>query len=113
MISVPEQLLKATDELVSYKLIDKKGRELFAHRVVQEAMIDKNTPEVQEYFDSASSLVYEAFPKQVDGNYLASQWEFCEAYISHSAQLSRHFGRFRCSTARKLKGYVRVVVWLM
>lgn len=47
--------------------------------------------ELQEYFEAAIALVYEAFPKQRNGGTLADKWGACAAYISHAAHLSYQF----------------------
>lgn len=106
VISAPQKLEDTIKELESYKLIVKEGRMLFIHRVVQEAMNYDSSTELQECFDSASAVVYEAFPKQVNGDYLASQWATCEQYISHGAQLGRLFARFRSGFRTTLQGCV-------
>jgi hypothetical protein len=64
VITPPPLLRKAIDELVNFKLIKQEGRELWAHRVVQEAMNYHSSEDLQEYFDAAVALVYEAFPSR-------------------------------------------------
>jgi hypothetical protein len=91
VISAPPLLRAALDELVTYKLIKEEGRELWAHRVVQEAMNYHSDKDLQNCFDAAVSLVHEAFPKQVHGDNLSGQWGRCENYISHGARLSLQF----------------------
>jgi hypothetical protein len=103
VITTPPLLRAAIDELVDFKLITEEGRELRAHRVVQEAMNYLSYRDLQAYFDSASSLVYEAFPKQVAGDYLSTQWSACQTYISHGAHLSLQFSTYRRASS-KLKG---------
>jgi galactokinase len=96
----------AIDELVSFKLIKLEGRELRAHRVVQEAMNYHSSQDLQDYFDCATALVYEAFPKQVHGDYLSGQWGACETYIPHGAHLSSQFTNLNraLGAESKLKG---------
>jgi hypothetical protein len=107
VITPPPLLQAALDELVSFKLLKQEGRELFAHRVVQEAMIyhiSHSSQDLQDYFDSAVALVYEAFPKQVHGDYLsAGQWGACEKYIPHGAHLSVQFDDFNRAGGVKSK----------
>ena len=91
VISAPPLLRAAIDELVAYKLIKKEGRELWAHRVVQEAMNYHSFNDLQDTFDAAVALVYEAFPKQVHGDYLSGQWGRCETYVSHGVYLNFQF----------------------
>jgi hypothetical protein len=106
VISAPPLLRAALDELVDFKLIKQEGRELWAHRVVQEAMNYHSSEELQDYFNAAVALVYEAFPKQIHGDYLSSQWGACEAYISHGAHLSLQFANAnnRASSVCAVKG---------
>jgi len=61
--------------------------------------------DLQDCIDSAAALVYEAFPKQVNGDYMASQWARCHDYISHGAHLSRLFARLRGGN-KDLVGFV-------
>lgn len=91
IINTPAPLRAALDELVDFKLIKREGRELFTHRVVQEAMNYHTSADLQEFFDIAVALVYEAFPKQVHGDYRTGQWGACETYIMHGANLSYRF----------------------
>jgi hypothetical protein len=104
--TAPPLLRAALDELVSFKLIKQEGRELWAHRVVQEAMNYHSSQDLQDYFDSAVALVYEAFPKQGYGDYLSGQWGICEKYIPHGAHLSFQFANLNRSggTVAKLEG---------
>lgn len=77
---------------------------LYAHRVVQEAMNWHSQEDLQRCFDSAVALVYEAFPKQIYGDYLSSQWGTCQEYISHGAQLSFQFYTLTRGPDSTLKG---------
>jgi hypothetical protein len=99
VISAPPLLRAALDQLVDFKLIKQEGRELWAHRVVQEAMNYHSSEELQHYFDAAVALVYEAFPKQIHGDYLSGQWGACETYISHGAHLSFQFANLNKSAS--------------
>jgi hypothetical protein len=91
---------------VSCKLIKQKGRQLWANRVVQEAMNYHSSQDLQDYFDSTVALVYEAFPKQVYGDYFSGQWGPCETYIPHGAHLSLQFANLNRSDSAvtKLEG---------
>ena len=106
VITAPAPLRAAIDELVRFKLIKEEGRELLAHRVVQEAMNYHSIEELQESFDSASALIYEAFPKQKHGDYLKlEQWGACRLYAPHATQLSLRFATHRQTGAiNTLKG---------
>jgi hypothetical protein len=105
VINAPPLLRAALDQLVDFKLIKQEGRELWAHRVVQEAMNYHSSEELQDYFNAAVALVYEAFPKQVHGHYFG-RWGACETYISHGARLSFQFANLKksASEASTLKG---------
>ncbi|RDW59780.1 hypothetical protein BP6252_12867 [Coleophoma cylindrospora] len=105
VIEPTRALRAAIDELVRAKLIkeDIRARMLWAHRVVQEAMNYHSTLDLQEYFNSASALVYEAFPKQEKGDYL-SERDRCREFISHGAHLSLKFAIYDHNGADKLKG---------
>jgi hypothetical protein len=65
-----------------------------------------SSQDLQDCFDSAVALVYEAFPKQVSGDYLSGQWGACETYIPHGAHLSFQFARHNRNSGEepKLKG---------
>jgi hypothetical protein len=106
VIRPPQQLQAAIDELLRFKLIKREGRIIWAHRVVQEAMNYHGFSELQDYFNSASALVYEAFAKQLNGDYLTTeQRSACMSYISHAAHLSLQFSRYhRTDTEESIKG---------
>ncbi len=103
VISAPPLLRAALDQLVTYKLIKEEGRELWAHRVVQEAMNYHSARDLQNCFDAAVALVYEAFPKQVHGDYLSGQWSQCENYISHGVRLGFQFASLNKGACDDLK----------
>ena len=64
--------------------------------------------ELQEYFDSASALVYEAFPKQLHGDYLTKdQKAICQSFIADAASLSLQFSHF-VRKEPQLKGQVHI-----
>ncbi|PVH79051.1 TPR-like protein [Cadophora sp. DSE1049] len=105
VITAPPLLRKAIDQLLDMKLIKQEGRDLWVHREVQEAMNYHTSEDLQAFFDSACALVYEAFPKQVHGDYLSSQWGACETYISHGAHLSFQFANLhRATDKNSLRG---------
>ena len=100
-------LAAAIEELLHFNLITRVGRELRAHRVVQEAMNYLGAEDLQASFDSASALVYEAFPKPVYGDWLSKHWGACQAYISHGAHLSLLFAGLHTPGEKDtLVGYV-------
>jgi hypothetical protein len=106
VIRPPRQLQDALDELLKSTLIKKDGRVIWAHRVVQEAMTYHGFGELQDYFNSATALVHEAFPKQVFGDYLTKEQRgACLSYISHAAHLSLQYSRYYRAVAKGvLKG---------
>lgn len=87
VVNPPPALRAAFDELLRFQLIRQEGREIWVHRVVQEAMNYHTFDEFQESFDSASRLVYEAFPKQKHDDFIQDR-SACQSYISHGAHLS-------------------------
>jgi hypothetical protein len=102
VVTPPQALREAIVELIKFQLIRQEGRELWVHRVVQEAMNYHSFAEFQESFDSASRLVYEAFPKQKHDNFIQDR-SACRSYISHGAHLSLHFSLL--GPATEIKGY--------
>ena len=64
--------------------------------------------DLQEYFDSASAIVYEAFPKQMHGDYLKKEQQGAsQAYIPHGAHLSLPFANLhKTESADTLRGHV-------
>jgi hypothetical protein len=101
VIRAPARLQLAIDELLKFKLIKREGREISAHRVVQEAMNYHSLSELQQYFNSGAALVYEAFPKQMNGDYLTKEQRgACLSYISHAAHLSLQYSRYHRAAAK-------------
>jgi len=87
VITPPAALRAAIDELLKFQLMRQQGRNIWVHRVVQEAMNYYSLEEFQESFDSASRLVYEVFPKKLQNN-LVQDRSACWPYIYHGAHLS-------------------------
>jgi hypothetical protein len=87
IVTPPPALRAALEELLKFKLIRQEGRDIFVHRVVQEAMNYHTFDEFQESFDSAARLVNEAFPKQTQDDFIRDR-AACQSYISHGAHLS-------------------------
>jgi hypothetical protein len=106
VISTPAALTEAIEELKKFKLIRMEGRELWAHRVVQEAVNYQEKQDLQESFNAAALLVYEAFPKSKHGDYFSSQAAAAQAYIHHAAHLSRKFASYSSSGEAALLGSV-------
>ena len=80
-------LRTAIEELLRFGLIRQEGRDLWVHRVVQEAMNYYSTEELQESFDCVSRLVYEAFPKQMHDSFILDR-SACQSFISHGVHIS-------------------------
>ncbi|KAH0536242.1 hypothetical protein FGG08_006864 [Glutinoglossum americanum] len=97
-------LTTAIQELSNAKLIKKEGRNLSVHRVVQEAFTYLSTEGLQDAFDSAVRLFYEAFPKQVNGRPLYPEWQRCQRYIQGSLFLAHRFAY----KLRKMEPPVRI-----
>jgi hypothetical protein len=87
VITPPAALRAAIDELLRFQLMQQQGRNIWVHRVVQEAMNYYSFEEFQESFDSASRLVYEVFPKKLQNNLIQDR-SACSPYIYHGAHLS-------------------------
>lgn len=105
VISAPYSLLEAIEELKNLSLIKQEGRRLWAHLVVQEAMKYAAKGDLQECFNSAAALVYEAFPKQLHGDYFSPETRgTCQVYITHATHLSRQFANYRADGVNILKG---------
>jgi hypothetical protein len=87
-------LQSVIDELSDAKLITVDGRNFFIHRVIQEAINYQNFEDLQDSFDAAVRLVYEAFPKQQGGDPLYDQWSTCQLYVQHAVQLYARFEEY-------------------
>jgi hypothetical protein len=92
----PSPALEAVlDELQKANLVSRNGRDLVIHRVIQEAMNFHGIHDLQESFDAASQLVYEAFPKQDQGRPLFDVWPRCQMYVQHAVNLAKLYTAFR------------------
>lgn len=111
VITAPPLLEDAINELIKASLIRKEGRVIWCHRVVQEAMNYHSNKELQEYFDAASALVFEAFPKQFFGKYFSTKERGeCAEYISHGSHISFMFYKLhRPGGSQALTGYVYLI----
>lgn len=81
----------AIEELSSRALIKRDNRVYSVHRVVQEAVNYHDEDDLQNSFNIASALVYEAFPEVVMNQLPIAQWPTCQVYIPHGVFLSRKF----------------------
>ena len=90
-----QRLRGAVEEAIAASLIVRDGRILSVHRVVQEAYFHVNKAEHASAFYAACRLIYDAFPKQVNGRPLHSQWERCEFFIHEAISLCRKWLDFK------------------
>lgn len=97
VVTISQALSAAIKELVKFRLINNEGRAIWAHRVVQEAVNYQEQQDLQDSFNAAARLVYEAFPKSLHGDYFSQQAPAAQAYISHATHLSRQFATYRAS----------------
>jgi hypothetical protein len=88
-------LQTAIKELLKADLVKREGRILSVHRVVQEAFFHIITDTRQAAFDAAVRLVYEAFPKQVNGRTLHPVWEQCETFIQDAQFVAYKYADFK------------------
>ena len=101
----PPLLQEAIADLLNTALIKQEDRVIWVHRIVQEAMNYHSMQDLQDYFDSASALVFEAFPEQPDGEYSTKEERTaCLSYIPHGAHLSMKFAE-HCNAGIRLRGY--------
>ena len=85
----------AVKELLDASLIKQELRIISVHRVVQEAFFYVNKFERQDAFYAAVYLIYDAFPKQVNGRPLHGAWERCERYVQDGIFLADRYTEFR------------------
>lgn len=104
VVSIPPALTQAIEELLEFKLISREGRELWAHRVVQEAVNFHEKQDLQESFNAATRLVYEAFPKSKHGDYFSTQGAIAQAYVHQAAHLSGQLSAYNLTGEAALTG---------
>jgi NB-ARC domain len=95
VIDPPPGLQKVIDELLEAKLIRFDNRIFSIHRVIQEALNFRDFAELQDSFDAAVCLLFEAFPKQESGDPLHTVWATCQDYVQHVVQLFKKFNELR------------------
>jgi hypothetical protein len=92
-VLAPTQALEeALAALVKAELIQREGRAIFVHLVVQEAM--NYYQDLQESYDAAVRIVDEAFPKRRYGNALFEQWAICSIYVHDAVHLIKKFSKY-------------------
>lgn len=120
VVAPTRALQDAIDELRRRNLIKTEGRILSVHREVQEAMNYHSAEELQDYFDAAISIVYEAFPKRKHGISLFSQWPVCSQYIHDGVHIALKFSEYtrppivpRLRTTDKLVALIGNCAWYL
>ena len=88
-------LQKAIAKLLEAKLVRREKNVLSVHRVVQEAFYHVFVVERQDAYNAAVKLIYEAFPKQINGRPLFPVWERCENYIQDGLFLAYKWRDFK------------------
>jgi hypothetical protein len=91
--------------LVKRKLIKQDAKIYSIHRAVQEAVNYHDVDDLQNSFNIASRLAYEAFPKRELNEPLFKKWSKCQEYIPHGVQLSRRFSDYAASGTLKGSEY--------
>jgi hypothetical protein len=92
-------------ELVKRKLVKQDGKIYSIHRSVQEAVNYHDVDDLQNSFNIASRLAYEAFPKRQLNESLFKKWSQCQEYIPHGVWLSRKFAEYTASGTLKGSEY--------
>jgi hypothetical protein len=101
-ISTPSRAFEeAMKELVKRELVKQDGKIFSIHRAVQEAVNYHDMDDVQNSFNIASRLAYEAFPKRQMNEALYEKWSQCQEYIPHGVHLSRKFSDYAASGTLK------------
>jgi hypothetical protein len=97
-------------ELLDKELVKQDGRVYSIHRVVQEATNYHDVDDLQESFDIASRLVYEAFPKQYMNQSLYNEWGTCQFFIPHGVQLSKKYSdHVRAGVLKASEAFIRLL----
>jgi hypothetical protein len=94
-VDLSPEMEAALEELQTANLVYRNGWDLVIHRVIQEAMNFHGIKDLQESFDAAAQLVYEAFPKQDQGRPLFDVWPKCQMYVQHAVNLAKLYTAFR------------------
>jgi Cdc6-like AAA superfamily ATPase len=105
-VAAPSPILRdVIEELLKAKLIDVDNRTFTVHRVIQEAMNYQNFADLQESFDAAVRVVYEAFPKQQNTSVgpLHEVWSQCQEYVQHVVHLFARFSEYQPSNMHSVR----------
>lgn len=95
-----DDLQNAVQELQQKGLIRVNGRAISIHRTIQEAVVFEDVSELQSRFHATTAMLYDAFPKQVEGKPLQDQWIWCREWILHAMQLSAKYKKYNTDGAR-------------
>ena len=93
------------NELLMRRLVKQDGKIYSIHRAVQEAVSYHDVDDLQNSFNIASRLAYEAFPKRDLIEALFKKWSQCQEYIHHGVYLSRKFSDYAASGTLKGSTY--------
>ncbi|KAJ4017869.1 hypothetical protein NW766_003940 [Fusarium irregulare] len=87
------QYLQALEGLSEYSLVRRDRSSLCMHRLLQDVIIEKMSPDVlKETFEAAVQMVLAVFPKQSDeGLLMSSFWLQCQKYRSHVESLELRY----------------------
>ncbi len=99
VIAHTEALQSAIRELEQKGLIRINGRAISIHRTIQEAVIFEDKSELQTRFEATTNLLYDAFPKQVEGRPLQDTWVWCREWILHAMQLAVKYKKYNTDGA--------------
>jgi hypothetical protein len=100
---------KAINELLRRELVKRDNRLYSIHRFVQEAINYYDEEDLQDSFNMASRLTFEAFPKVVMNNPLFKHWAVCQTYIPHGVFLSRNFADHAKSKLKSTREFVELL----
>lgn len=80
-------------------LVDLDGPNITVHRLVQNAYIDylleAGGQRLEAAFDSAVHLLYQRFPRQINGRPMHGEWQKCTEVIEHAIWLAERFSEVR------------------
>ena len=99
VLAQTDALQSAIQELEQKGLIRINGRAISIHRTIQEAVIFEDKSELQTRFEATTNLLYDAFPKQVEGRPLQEAWVWCREWILHAMQLAVKYKKYNTDGA--------------
>ena len=99
VLASQEPLQTALKELEHKGMILINGRAISIHRTIQEAVVFEDQSELQTRFEATTNLLYDAFPKQVEGRPLQDSWQWCREWIQHAIQLGVKYKKYNTDGA--------------